>query len=509
MVFKFNPFTNNLDIADTGGGGGSVNSVSGTANRITSTGGTDPIIDIAATYVGQTSLTTLGTVTTGTWQGTAVDATHGGTAQTSWTTGDILYASAANTLSKLAAGSNTQVLTLAAGVPSWATPTTGVSSVSGTANRITSTGGATPVIDIAATYIGQTSITTLGTVTTGVWNGTAVDVAHGGTGATTLTAHGVLLGEGTSPVGATAAGSAGQVLQSGGAAADPVYSTATYPATATGTGTILRANGTNWLATTATYPNTVATGDVLYGSTTNIVSALAVGNVNTHFSSSSTVPQWVGRNTYTEIFSDFLGTTGGLFSSGGSGGSGTATSFTNTTNVDANHPGVASMATGTSGVGTQRIQLLEKSVILGGGILWWETMINLSALSDATNTYTLYLGLHDNITGALPANGIFFRYTHSENSGNWVGIARAASSETPTNTSSAVAATTWMRLSIATNAAATLITYYVNGVSVGTVNATIPTLGIGSQVTITQSAGGTSRIMYVDYIQQVQVLTSR
>lgn len=49
-----------------------------------------------------------------------------------------------------------------------------VTSVSGTANRITSSGGATPVIDIAATYVGQTSITTLGTVSTGVWSATAI-----------------------------------------------------------------------------------------------------------------------------------------------------------------------------------------------------------------------------------------------------------------------------------------------------------------------------------------------
>lgn len=60
----------------------------------------------------------------------------------------------------------------------------GVSSVSGTTNRITSTGGAAPIIDIASTYIGQSSITTLGTVTTGTWNGSTIDVAHGGTGLT-------------------------------------------------------------------------------------------------------------------------------------------------------------------------------------------------------------------------------------------------------------------------------------------------------------------------------------
>lgn len=53
-----------------------------------------------------------------------------------------------------------------------------VSSVSGTINRITSTGGTTPVIDISGSYVGQSSITTLGTVGTGVWNGTPILPAY-------------------------------------------------------------------------------------------------------------------------------------------------------------------------------------------------------------------------------------------------------------------------------------------------------------------------------------------
>jgi hypothetical protein len=51
-------------------------------------------------------------------------------------------------------------------------------------------------VDIASTYVGQSSITTLGTITTGTWNGTTIGVANGGTGATTLT--GFLKGNGTS-----------------------------------------------------------------------------------------------------------------------------------------------------------------------------------------------------------------------------------------------------------------------------------------------------------------------
>ena len=54
--------------------------------------------------------------------------------------------------------------------------------VIGTADRITANADS---IDIASTYAGQSTITTLGTITTGVWNGTDVAVADGGTGAST------------------------------------------------------------------------------------------------------------------------------------------------------------------------------------------------------------------------------------------------------------------------------------------------------------------------------------
>jgi hypothetical protein len=49
--------------------------------------------------------------------------TDGGTNQSTYTAGDILYASASNTLSKLAKGSDGEVLKLASGIPSWAADT--------------------------------------------------------------------------------------------------------------------------------------------------------------------------------------------------------------------------------------------------------------------------------------------------------------------------------------------------------------------------------------------------
>ena len=50
--------------------------VVGTTNRIDANANN---IDISANYVGQTSITTLGTITTGTWQGSVLGSTYGGT----------------------------------------------------------------------------------------------------------------------------------------------------------------------------------------------------------------------------------------------------------------------------------------------------------------------------------------------------------------------------------------------------------------------------------------------
>jgi len=91
----------------------------------------------------------------------------------------------------------------------------------------------------------------------------------------TYTAHGVLIGEGSSSIVATSAGTAGQVLTSGGAGADPTWTTATFPATAGATGTILRSNGTNWVASTDTYPNTSTAGALIAATATNVIGEIA------------------------------------------------------------------------------------------------------------------------------------------------------------------------------------------------------------------------------------------
>lgn len=82
----------------------------------------------------------------------------------------------------------------------------------GTSNRITVNADS---IDIASTYVGQSSITTLGTITTGTWDATTVAVTAGGTGVETFTDNGVVYGNGASALDVTAAGTQYQVLQAG------------------------------------------------------------------------------------------------------------------------------------------------------------------------------------------------------------------------------------------------------------------------------------------------------
>jgi hypothetical protein len=69
------------------------------------------------------SVNTTGIITassfSGIWSGSVIKEEFGGTNQSTYTKGDILYASNTNTLSKLAAGSDTNILTLTSGVPAW------------------------------------------------------------------------------------------------------------------------------------------------------------------------------------------------------------------------------------------------------------------------------------------------------------------------------------------------------------------------------------------------------
>jgi len=90
------------------------------AGKVFEIGGTSILSNTTlGSSVVNSSLTSVGTIATGVWQGTSVASGYGGTGFNTYTTGDLLYSSATNTLSKLGIGTSGQFLKVVAGVPSW------------------------------------------------------------------------------------------------------------------------------------------------------------------------------------------------------------------------------------------------------------------------------------------------------------------------------------------------------------------------------------------------------
>lgn len=94
---------------------------------------------------------------------------------------------------------------------------TAVSTATATAAAGTLTG-----TTLAANVL-NSSLTSHGVLTSGTWHGSIVQPQWGGTGVATLAIHGLLIGNGTGNVVVSSPGSAGQVLTSNGAAADPTF----------------------------------------------------------------------------------------------------------------------------------------------------------------------------------------------------------------------------------------------------------------------------------------------
>jgi uncharacterized protein (UPF0147 family) len=198
-------------------------------------------------------------------QGYGTAATSSATNIAGGAAGSIPYQTAAGATSLLAKGSDGQILTLASGIPSWASaPATGVTSVamttptglsvsgspitsSGTLALSMATGYAIPATTSQtnwdAAYSNRiTSASSPLTISSNAISLGTVPVANGGTGATTLTANNVLLGNGTSALQVVAPGASGNVLTSNGS---------TWSSTALSIPAAVRLNSDEFTATAA------------------------------------------------------------------------------------------------------------------------------------------------------------------------------------------------------------------------------------------------------------------
>jgi hypothetical protein len=123
-------------------------------------------------------------------------AINGGTGLNSYVTGDIIYSPSTNTLTKLAGNTSTtkQFLNQTGTGSASAAPTWGViaaadvsglapSATTDTTNASNITSGTLPSGRLSGGYTG---ITGVGTLTAGTWNASTIQIAYGGTGATTV-----------------------------------------------------------------------------------------------------------------------------------------------------------------------------------------------------------------------------------------------------------------------------------------------------------------------------------
>lgn len=156
-------------------------------------------------------------------------------------------------------------------------------------------------------WVGGTSIDTLGTITSGTWNATPIQLAYGGTNANLAASNGGIFYS-TATAGAILSGTAtaNKMLLSGATAA-PSWSTSTIPTSAGATaGKVLVSDATNYVLSNTLFLDSGITtsADYTVGNSTNALLMTVTGNnlftlANTHNISTSAQGLAIGGNGLT------------------------------------------------------------------------------------------------------------------------------------------------------------------------------------------------------------------
>ena len=195
-------------------------------------------------------------------------------------------------------------------------------------------------------------------------------------------------------------------------------------------------------------------------------------------------------------------------------GTGAGASMVATTGTD--RVGVCQFSTGTTTTGRCSYGTPGNITRLsGGGVEFWED-IYIPTLSTGTERYQLLRGLVASSSAINQTNSAHFVYDEGRVSSgivtgaNWHCVTANNSSRTITDTAVAVAATTWIRLSISVNADGTEVVFKIDGGVVATHTTNIPTAAgreVGPGGFILKSAGTTARTFNLDSMDFIKVFS--
>ena len=238
---------------------------------------------------------------------------------------------------------------------------------------------------------------------------------------------------------------------------------------------------------------------------------LAIGPIGASLYSDRTDAYWYAPRNSWYMEDDFLyftgaGTTFGSFSTGGSGGTNAGIA------AEATAPGIISLSTSTSATGVRVMSQHATQILLGGGLYACGWRVRLNDLSTLTEEFIARAGLNDSLVATLGVDAIGFEYDRLTRT-NWSILTSSNSSVTRQDSGVAVVEDAFIWLEIVVNAAASSVSFYINGVETSNspISTNIPS-GAGRQTglaaSIGKSAGTTARTLELDKAYMFQRYTS-